>query len=247
MLENIFDLQLLIFRSIKEDTESKIDLDICIGDLSTLGLLKSHKYPFLKLSDSRNFNKISKNEDFVKSVYENSLKILNFKALTHLDLIYRDYLPRIFISYFPKNHCADVPQVYLTNKKSINVFSQLTLDPLIGEEQSQHNDWFIYDDESLNYLISEDTFEISPNANIKFRNEEIFFQDKLPYMILPNKEYKYIFITIHINKDVKMKIDVNLTSTSADIFKKVNTKLQKINPEEVFDSNYKILKAFNIW
>jgi hypothetical protein len=262
MLDDIFDMKLNMFRSIKDDLESKIDLDVKLSEISDLGILKSYKFPFLTLSDSRNFNKICKNENFMKTVYENSIKNKKFEIRKHLDLIYRDYLPRSFTAYYIKNSHYDLADLYKISKKGVNTFSRLELNPIISEGESNiYYDWFVYDDESLNFLMSYENKENSENdvnknntipLNMKVvidnitKIKRILFQDKLPYMILPNKEYKSIFLYVRVNQDVRVKIDSSLTTTAMEILIKVNNKLNIPRPELSFDPKRKLLKVLNL-
>lgn len=265
MLNDIFDLKLNMFRSIKDDLESKIDLDVKLSEISDLGILKSYKFPFLTLSDSRNFHKISKNENFMKTVYENSIKNKKFDIRKHLDLIYRDYLPRSFPAYYIKNSNYDLADLYKISKKGVNTFSRLELNPIISEGESNiYYDWFVYDDESLNFLMSYENSENSETSESELNKsnslptnmkvvidsttklKRILFQDKLPYMILPNKEYRSIFLYIRVSQDVRLKIDCSLTSTAIEILIKVNNKLNIPRPELTFDPKKKLLKVFNL-
>ena len=148
-----FDFKLSLFRSIKDETESKIDQDIKISDLAELGLLKSHKFPFLSLVDSRNFNKIKKVDD-------NIFKSKSFDIRSHLDLIYKNYLPRNYISYALRNSSIDITDLFKISKNAVNVFSKLEINPMIGEAEIKI-DWFIYNDESLSFLMNSEREEIS--------------------------------------------------------------------------------------
>ena len=78
-------------------------------------------------------------------------------------------------------------------------------------------------------------------------NDEIFFQDKLPYMIIPIKDFKQIFINVTVDNQTKMKLEVSLSSSLNDIFKKINSKLQLLKPELAFEPNSKFLKVYNLW
>jgi hypothetical protein len=90
----------------------------------------------------------------------------------------------------------------LRNKKGINRVSRITFDNLIPDEDSQN--WYIYDDESISYLLSSEKVEYTKNENnviIKNRNE-FYFQDKGYFIDLSMKEHKQILMTIIVNKDV---------------------------------------------
>jgi hypothetical protein len=244
LLSSIFDLNVVIFRSIKQKQDTKIDMDIKIQNLNEIGFLKSYKYAFLELTDSRNFNNFSNDENFLKSIYENSIKTNTFKIKTHLNKIYQDYLPRSKVSYLPKEFSTDFYELYNYNKKQVNYFSKLILDPLIKKK-----DWFTYDSESLNFLISKDKLNFNENSNeVIYKNykDSFYFQDKLAYMSLGNKEYKYIMVSVTVDENTKLKIDVPLTFKASELLRKINKKLEMPKPQSCFNPDKKILKVVNL-
>ena len=199
-MRSVFDFKLIMYRSAK-DKDEKVDLNIPIKDLENMGFLKSPRIPFLYLCDSRNFNCISSNKNFLKTLHENSIKNNNYKVLIHQDLIYRDYLPRCFTSYLPSNSTGDNTELYNLSKRCLNNFNKITLDPLTGNKIDRF-DWFVYDDESLNFLIKMENTEFVIDSNIKTINSKIYFQDKLQFISLSNKEVKNIFLNINLNSSV---------------------------------------------
>lgn len=81
----MFDLHLIIFRSIKDELETKIDFDMSLNDLLEKGLIKNHRYPFFYFKDNRNNRlNIFADEKLLKEIHENE------EAL----LCYKKYLPR---------------------------------------------------------------------------------------------------------------------------------------------------------
>ena len=202
-MNNAFDFKLIIYRSSREKDE-KVDMNIKIKDLENLGFLNCHRFPFLYLHDSRNFNSISQNKSFLNSFYENSIKTKNYKVLAHQDQLYKDFLPRNFISYYPTNNSIDATDFYSINKKCLNRFNKIVLDPLIEESSGSKNlDWFVYDDESMNFLMKMENSELKVDSNIKVINHKVYFQDKLPFIKLSNKQVKQIFINVNLNSEVK--------------------------------------------
>ncbi len=232
-----------MFRSIHDQKDSKIDKNVSLAYLEELGLLKSYKFPFLFLTDSRNYNKIFKDSEFVKSVYK-KIKTENTNPVRGLYNLYRDYLPRSIVSYSPKNNISDISRLYRLSKKGVNMFCKLELDSIIDDAKSN---WFSYDDESLNFLMNVDNLEILQEEKINVKNGKIYFQDKLPYIMLPNKDYKSIVAKVIVNKEVSMKIQFSLMVKPDYIFKKVISKLEMIRPELVFNPMRKILKVNNLW
>ena len=112
-------------------------------------------------------------------------------------------------------------------KKQIKDFFELTLDPLISEKGNL--DWFIYDDESLNFLTNMDAlkeFDIEENKNIRFdTNNKIYFQDKLPEVTLLKNEYKSFLYYVFISVDFKSSFEATLFTTGKEIISRLNSKL----------------------
>ncbi len=77
------------------------------------------------------------------------------------------------------------------------------MDELISDKEE---DWFTYDDESLNFLMKNENlnYEVDIYNNIYSPEEDkIYFQDKLPYTVLSSKEYKKVFLRI-VLKEVRL-------------------------------------------
>ena len=157
-----------------------------IDYLASLGYLKSYKYNLFKLSDSRNYDKIFKDEEFIKRTFQKIHKTKN------INLIYKNYLPRCY-----GIHQQQILDYYMSNKRGINVLSKLTFDSIIGLKN-----WFVYDDESINFLISMEDYLENVESDIRIKNNIIYFQDKLPYIMITNKDCKSFIINIYIEKDV---------------------------------------------
>jgi hypothetical protein len=185
--KDLFDMRLVCYRNLKSDIESRLDLNVPIERLENLGLVKSHRFHSLILSESRNYNRLFKDELFITNTLN---KILSRFKIRNTDYLYRDYLPRILSSY-----TDTLLSYHNAHKKGINQLNKITLDPLIDNK-----DWFIYDDESLNFLAGSTFNDIEDTVRIK--DGIIYFQDKLPYMILPNKDYKTFIINISVAHDV---------------------------------------------
>lgn len=194
-------MNLIIYRTLKDDCDKKIDLNLKMSELKSLGLFSKEHFPLLYLFDSRNFNKISKNKNFTKEVYEMYLENTNFICFENMDLWYKNYLPRNLISFKERNAFI-MTEYYNSNKRPINIISQLQLDPLICEYEKPI-DWFVNDDETLNFLMNMENLEFESQKNI-FVKGDIYFQDKLPYISLDSKDYKLILINIIINEEVNL-------------------------------------------
>ncbi len=76
---------MIIYRSIKDETETKIDFDISLDLLLEKGLIKNHLYPFFHFKDNRNTNlNIFVDEKMFKEINESEEAFL----------VYKKYLPR---------------------------------------------------------------------------------------------------------------------------------------------------------
>lgn len=191
---SMFDLHLILYRSIKDELETKLNFNIYLSELKEQGLLKNYKYPFFNFKDNRNsHNKIEKKLEEDSTLYE---------EITYNDhelyMVYKNYLPRanalMMLKRFP-----DIDQYFQMNKQAVNQINKLTLDPLISE--SENLDWFIYDDESLNFLIDAEKIDSTVEQTVKYspNNESvIYFQDKYPYMLLTTRDIENFIIELSL-------------------------------------------------
>jgi hypothetical protein len=194
-LLSVFDLHLVLYRSIKNEIETKIDFDIKLKELKGLGLLKNYKYPFFVFKDNRNINnRISIELENSIETYQNIID-----TEQELFLIYKNYLPRtntlMTLKRFPL-----LEEYFQLNKRGVNQLNRFLLDPLISEKENL--DWFIYDDESLNFLMDMEKLDFNVEQTVRYNthNEDIvYFQDKYPYVILSNKEHKQFLIVLILN------------------------------------------------
>jgi hypothetical protein len=190
---SLFDLHLIIYRSIKEETETKISMDVTLEELQSLGLLKSYKYPFFIFQDNRDLKKKIPKIFKTKGI---SLKEEIINGDNELFLIYQDYLPRTNSLHLLKSF-PDLENFYNANKKGVNQMNRFLIDPLISENEVL--DWFIYDDESLNFLIDAEKIEQEDKGMIFFSsNNKIYLQDKYPDIRLTVKEYTNLVISLSV-------------------------------------------------
>jgi hypothetical protein len=192
----VFDLHLILFRTIKEEFESKIDFNVKIEVLYKLSLLKSYRYPFFMFRDNRLKSKLS----FDVDIYQKIMECNNQNYL-----IYKYHLPRYNPLTLMKIE-PDVEQYFQTNKLGINRLNKLQLDPLISEKENL--DWFIYDDESLKFLMEMEKTDYYIEESIKHtEDEKIFFEDKYKNMMLLSRDYKSFFINMHLNTVSPFNLD----------------------------------------
>lgn len=167
-------------------------------------------------------------------------------------LQYKHYFPRansiLILKRFP-----EYEHYFNLNKRGVNQLNRIFMDPLISENENL--DWFIYDDESLNFLIDMEGEEFTTEEKVEYatlnhpnegeNSSKVYFQDKYPYVILSNREYKNICVAFNLN-DTAMKVEASLMSTFSDLLKKINDKLKKIRPQMCFDLDSKILKVHSL-
>ena len=100
----LFDLHLIIFRSIKEETETKIDFDMRLDSLLEKGLIKNYRYPFFYFKDNRNSN--------LNIAYDEKL----YKELNEVEeplACYKKYLPRNnSVDFIKKNPVSKIKLIY---------------------------------------------------------------------------------------------------------------------------------------
>jgi len=187
----VFDLHLILYRSIKEETETKIDFNINLKELNELGLLKNFKFPFFVFKDNRNIN--NKVADDSRKDKELNQIISETKESFFL---YRNYLPRTDTMTIMKMY-PELSEFYQSNKKGVNTLTRIHMDPLISEKENL--DWFIYDDESLNFLFDMENTDFTITEIVKPSNcnsQKIYFQDKYPNILLPTNDYKSFYIVL---------------------------------------------------
>ena len=190
----IFDLELILFRNIKEENDRKIDFNVKLEELQHLGLIKSYNYPFFLFRDNINRNKINFAKDYI---------IEDILAEDELYLAYKYYLTRV-CPLLHLTHNSDLEAYFILSKKGINEFNKLSLNPLISHTEDL--DWFIYDDESLSFFMDMEYLNYLPDENIKYGETltDVVFQDKYAYQTLPKKHdvHKSYLIALSYNNEV---------------------------------------------
>ena len=192
-LPSLFDLHLILFRNIKDDLETKVDHNLKLIDIKNNELLKNSKYPFFIFKDNRNKSFLT----LELFDYNEILREYSEESFLNLYKLYHGYLPRAntisLLRYSP------IEDIFEERQNRVNSLNKLQLDELIPEKEGE--DWFTYDDESLNFLMKHETtnYEVDINNNIHTTDDgRVFFQDKLPYIVLCPKEYKQVLIRIYL-------------------------------------------------
>ena len=246
----LFDLHLNLYRKLKSDIETKVDFNVSLKTLHEKQLLKNPKYPFFNFQDNRNIGKLN-NYDFY---YDLQKKIQNNNYEKFI--IYNEYLPRINIINILNSH-PELENYYQNSKKGIYKMSNYNISELISGDNNL--DWFIYDDESLNFLSAFEREQFITESNVKYIEDngtKVIFEDRYKNVTLNEKQFTKLFINVtyipplnennnndNINKSITIKLKLNPNMTAKNIIERMNEKLSLLNNQFKFDPMKKILKV----
>ena len=244
---NLFDLQICLYNQIKPDYENKINYNVKIDLLHEKGLLKNHKYPFFLFKDNRapfsfNFCSNQIKSDVLKNVIDTKYET---------NAIYSLYLPKVNTM----NKLNSFPQLedyFIRNKKGYNEFTPFNLNPLLNEHDQF--DWFIYDEESINFLIDMNKTNIEINSKLKLIKNKLYFMDTIEneQILIEEESLKNFFLNLFFevknpetgNMDlIKQKVRIKLETTGYDLIEKMNKKIKVMSKTLGYDSNKMILKV----
>ena len=269
----LFDVHLAPFRKLKRDNETKLDFDLTFENLHNKGLLKNPKYPFFIFKDNRNIgDMIQFHEDKIDLL----TKIKENKGETYL--LYENYLPRIS-PLIILNSNPELEQFFQKAKPAISQLSEYNINPLINKRKKEEKDkkkkkkkenkteeetkdelnkkneldWFVYDDESMNFLTSLDKEEFKLSSNIKFLEEEnqqstVLFEDVYENTNITEEEMKNMFVNVSYlppndQKEITKKLILEYNTTGYELCESMRKKLSQLNESLSFDSSKKILKV----
>ena len=244
---NLFDLQICLYRQIKPDYENKINYDVKIDALHEKGLLKNHKYPFFIFKDNKtpfsfNFCSNQLKSDILKNVIDSEF---------NQNAIYSFYLPRNN-SIYKINSFPELEDYFIRNKKGYNDFTPFNLNELLNEHEQF--DWFIYDNESMNFLINMNKTNIEIKSKLKLIKKQLYFEDTIEdeNIILKEEDLKYFFLNLlfevknpeenHMDL-IKQKLKITLKTTGFDLLEKMNKKIRNMSDTLGYDSKKMILKV----
>ena len=244
---NLFDLQICFYNQIKPEYENKINFDVKIDLLHEKGLLKNHKYALFLFKDNRapfsfNFCSNQIKSDILKNVIDTKYET---------NAIYSMYLPKNNII----NKLNSFPQLedyYTRNKKGYNEFVPFNLNPLLNEHDQF--DWFIYDEESIAFLINMNKTNIEINAKLKLIKNKLYFMDIIDdkKSLIDEKSFENLFLNLFFevknpetgNYDlIKQKVKITEKTTGYDLLEKMNRKIKNMTKTDGYDSNKMILKV----
>ena len=244
---HLFDLQLCLYRQIKSDYDNKICFDIKIDFLHEKGLLKNYKYPFFILKDNKSpfsFNYCSNQikSDILKSIIDSQYDG---------NALYSFYLPRAN-PIFKINSFPYLEDYFIRNKKGYNDFAPFNLNPLLNEHEQF--DWFIYDNESMNFLINMNKTNIEIKSKLKLIKKRLYFMDTIEDEKISIKEEKlknfFLNLLFEVKNPqegcmdlIKKKVKITLKTTGLDLLEIMNKKIRLMSNTLGYDSKKMILKV----
>ena len=245
---NLYDLQLCLYRQIKPEYENKISYDIKIDALHEKGFIKNSKYPFFIFKDNKTPFSFISNSSQIKSDLLRNIIDSEFNG----NALYSLYLPRINTIY--KLNCfPELEDFFIRNKKCYNEFNHFNLNPLLNDHDRL--DWFIYDNESLNFLINMNKANIEVQSKLKLIHDKLYFEDACDgeKLSVVEKDLEKFFVNLYFEiknpngeseKDlIQQKVKITLNTTGFDLLEKMNKKLKAMNEELTYDSKKMILKV----
>ena len=247
---NLYDLHLCLYRQIKPEYENKISNDVKIDALHEKGFIKNSKYPFF----------IFKNNKLPHFFLANSPQIRSDLLKNIIDsgydenAIYSLYLPRINTIY-KLNAFPELEDYFIRNKKCYNEFNHFNLNELLNDHEKL--DWFIYDNESMNFLINMNKTNIEVKSKLKLINEKLYFEDVCDdediNLSFKEEDLAKLFLNIYYEMDnpdaesgkdlIVQKIRLTMTTTGKDIIDKMKKKVQTMNKNWEFESEKMVLKV----
>ena len=247
---NLYDLQICLYRQIKPDYENKISFDEKIDALHEKGLLKNYKYPFFIFKDNKT--------PFSFNYCSNQIKSDILRAMIDCEFdgnaLYSFYLPRVNTLY-KINSFPQLEDYFFRNKKGYNDFTPFNLNPLLNEHDQF--DWFIYDNESMNFLINMNKTNIEVKSKLKLIDEKLYFEDVCDdeevNLNFSEEDVGKIFLNIHYEMDnpsaeggkdlIIQKIKLTTKMNAKEIIEKMQKKVQNMNKNWVFEPEKLILKV----
>ena len=247
---NLYDLHLCLYRQIKPEYENKISNDVKIDALHEKGFIKNSKYPFF----------IFKNNKLPHFFLANSSQIRSDLLKNIIDsgydenAIYSLYLPRINTIY-KLNAFPELEDYFIRNKKCYNEFNHFNLNELLNDHEKL--DWFIYDNESMNFLINMNKTNFEVKSKLKLINEKLYFEDVCDdediNLSFKEEDLAKLFLNIYYEMDnpdaesgkdlIVQKIRLTMTTTGKDIIDKMKKKVQTMNKNWEFESEKMVLKV----
>ena len=245
---NLYDLHLCLYSQIKPEYENKISYEIKIDALHEKGFIKNAKYPFFIFKDNKLPFSFISNSPQIRSDLLRNIIDTEFEG----NALYSLYLPRINTIY-KLNCCPELEDFYKRNKKCYNEFNHFNLNPLLNDHDRL--DWFIYDNESLNFLINMNKTNIDVQSRLKLIHNKLYFEDicEGEKVHITEKDVEKFFVNLYYEiknpneereKDlIQQKVKISLNTTAFDLLEKMNKKITIMKEDLSYDSQTMILKV----
>ena len=259
----LFDFYLCFYDTIVQPHENRVADYIVLDKLHDLHILKNYRTPFFILKDN-----------FMPSsyIYSGNYKLDQLKEVKDSNFnhyaMYLDYLPKSLKWNF--NLVMAHPELedyFVRNKKGYNEFMPFKRNMLTCDKKTI--DWFIYDQESMKFLLEMEKKEFVENSNLKYINGQLYFEDKYEEIMVkktPNSDQKRKFsfskklgdkdlskVLINLTIDLSTeqnpkniqshKFTISSSTTAYELIEKLGAKLCAANRAFKFDSKKKILKV----
>ena len=240
---HIFDLHLCLFDDFKLDYENKISYNFKIDELHSLGLIKNYKFPFFTLKQNKLplsfiYNSLDFN-NLIKQVKDNNNNYFHFYTI-----------------YLPRNNCLnklnvnpELEELFIKNKKGYNKFSKFKSNSLIIENNL---DWFIYDNESMKFLLKMNRMNIQVGSSLEEINGNLYYEDKMEkikeisQLNKIKEELKKFFVNLTFNLEknqISKKMVITTQTTSLDLIKNMTVTINSLYKGIDFQPEQKILKV----
>ena len=261
---DIFDLSLSFYDTIVPEHENRVADYISIEKLHEMHILKNYRTPFFILKS--NFMPDS-------YIYSNNYKLDQLKEIKDSKYnhyaMYLDYMPKII--KWNLNILLAHPELedyFVRNKRGYNEFNPFKRNILTCDKKTI--DWFIYDKESIKFLIEMQNLDFIKNSNLKYINGKIYFEDKLEngtYLRkdsdkkrkissikkLTDKDLSNFFINLkidisndsEINNVQTHKFSIDSKTTAFNLIEKLGTKVFHSTINKEYDPKKKILKVLS--
>jgi len=246
----LFDLALCFYDSIIQPHENRMDKFIMINKLHELQILKNYRTPFFIMKE--NFTPFS-------YIYEGEFQIGQLNEVQNSKYnqyaMYLDYLPRIS-KWVPNILCAhpELEDYFYRNRKYFNEFKPYKINILSCDNNKV--DWFIYDKESINFLIEMEKKIFVENANLKYVGNKLYLEDKYTNngknkVELTDEDLNKVIINLIIDlstpdnpKNIQSrKLKINTKTTAYNLIENFCSKLGNLDSKYKFDPKKKILKV----
>ena len=262
---DIFDLSLSFYDTIIPNHENRVADYISLEKLHELHILKNYRTPLFILKSN------SMTDDYI---YSNNYKLDQLKEIKDSKFnyyaAYFDYMPKMikWNSNLLLAH-PELEEYFIRNKRGLNEFTPFKRNILTCDKKTI--DWFIYDKESIKFLLEMQQLEFVENSNLKYINGKIYLEDKYDTTSLNNDKNSgkirkasfnkgltdkdlanlYVDLKVDLSNDIKQnnvqthKFKITSNTTAFNLIEKLSVKLHNSTKDSKFEPKKKILKVLS--